>query len=99
LPTGSLITSASSFQWVRPPNINLASVSVPTSNAVNTNSSSGLTINVDLQISVANPNWFSANFKEIKAVARYPGTNTNNFGGGQVNDIKSVASLLPSVAI
>jgi hypothetical protein len=98
LPTGRLITSASSFQWVRPPNINLASVSVPTSNAVNI-TSSGLTINVDLQISVANPNWFSANFKEIKAVARYPGTNTNNFGGGQVNDIKYVASLLPLVAI
>jgi hypothetical protein len=98
LPTDRLITSASSFQWVRPPNINLASVSVPTSNAVNI-TSSGLTINVDLQIAVANPNWFSANFKEIKAVARYPGTNTNNFGGGQVNDIKYVASLLPSAAI
>ncbi len=38
-------------------------------------------------ISVANPNWFSVNFKEIQATARYPGNNTNTFGGGTLFNV------------
>lgn len=73
--------------WVRPPNIDLSSISIPSSNAVSV-TSSGLTFDVNLQIVVDNPNWFSANFQKITAVARYPGNNTNDFGGGDVENIK-----------
>ncbi|WVQ79184.1 hypothetical protein IAT38_001280 [Cryptococcus sp. DSM 104549] len=44
-------------------------------------------ISFDLSISVSNPNWFDANFKEITATARYPGNNTNSFGGGTLYNL------------
>ncbi|KAK4688436.1 hypothetical protein P7C73_g1674, partial [Tremellales sp. Uapishka_1] len=72
-------------QWVRPPNIALNSVNVGSSPVSLTNS--GLIINFDLSISVSNPNWFAADFKEIVAVARYPGNNTNIFGGGSLYNV------------
>jgi len=40
-----------------------------------------------LIVSVANPNWFSVDFKEIQATARYPGNNTNTFGGGTLYNV------------
>ncbi|XAO25632.1 hypothetical protein I312_104460 [Cryptococcus bacillisporus CA1280] len=49
--------------------------------------SDGLTVSFDLSISVSNPNWFDANFKEITATARYPGNNTNTFGGGTLYNL------------
>ncbi|WVN86818.1 uncharacterized protein L203_101991 [Cryptococcus depauperatus CBS 7841] len=66
--------------YVRPPSVALNSVSLgsnPVSLALN-----GFTVSFDLSISVSNPNWFDANFKEITAKARYPGNNANSFGGG-----------------
>ncbi|KAK8849675.1 hypothetical protein IAR55_005010 [Kwoniella newhampshirensis] len=79
-------------QYVRPPSVALNSVNLGSSPVSLT--SNGLTVSFDLSISVQNPNWFDANFKEISAQARYPGNNTNEFGGekcgiegGPVQDI------------
>ncbi|WVQ95829.1 hypothetical protein IAU59_002928 [Kwoniella sp. CBS 9459] len=71
--------------YVRPPSFALNSVNIGSSPVALT--SDGLTVNFDLSISVANPNWFNANFKEISANARYPGNNTNSFGGGTLYNI------------
>jgi hypothetical protein len=37
--------------------------------------------------SVANPNWFNVDFKEVSATVRYPGNNTNSFGGGTLYNL------------
>ncbi|OCF34489.1 hypothetical protein I317_04917 [Kwoniella heveanensis CBS 569] len=71
--------------YVRPPSFALNSVNIGSSPVSLT--SDGLTVNFDLSISVANPNWFNANFKEITANARYPGNNTNSFGGGTLYNL------------
>ncbi|WRT69696.1 uncharacterized protein IL334_006686 [Kwoniella shivajii] len=72
-------------RYVRPPSFALNSVNVGTSPVSLT--SGGLTLSFDLSISVANPNWFSADFKQITATARYPGNNTNTFGGGTLYNV------------
>ncbi|WVR08008.1 hypothetical protein IAU60_005052 [Kwoniella sp. DSM 27419] len=71
--------------YVRPPSFALNSVNIGSSPVGLT--SDGLTVNFDLSISVANPNWFNADFKEITANARYPGNNTNSFGGGTLYNV------------
>ncbi|KAJ9110786.1 hypothetical protein QFC20_002827 [Naganishia adeliensis] len=56
------------LMWVRPPDINLNGVTMPT-NALQVNAANqSLNINFDLAISATNPNWFSAKFQEISAV-------------------------------
>ncbi|KAK6908453.1 hypothetical protein I203_102454 [Kwoniella mangroviensis CBS 8507] len=67
--------------YVRPPSFALNSVNIGSSPVSLT--TNGLTVSFDLSISVANPNWFNADFKEITATAQYPGNNTNTFGGGK----------------
>jgi len=37
--------------------------------------------------SVANPNWFSVNFQTIKASVSYPGVESSDLGGGQLNNV------------
>jgi len=37
--------------------------------------------------SVANPNWFSVNFQTIKASVSYPGVDSSDLGGGQLNNV------------
>jgi hypothetical protein len=37
--------------------------------------------------SVANPNWFSANFEQIKATVSYPGVANSDLGGGTLNNV------------
>ncbi|KAL0249929.1 hypothetical protein I308_103232 [Cryptococcus tetragattii IND107] len=71
--------------YVRPPSVALNSVTVGSDPVSLT--SDGLTVSFDLSISVSNPNWFDANFKEITATARYPGNNTNTFGGGTLYNL------------
>ncbi|KAG7562197.1 hypothetical protein FFLO_02382 [Filobasidium floriforme] len=72
--------------WVRPPDIRLFDIDIPSSNAVSITTSS-LALNFSLIIGVTNPNWFSADFKEISAVAKWPGLDAD-FGGGSLTDIK-----------
>ncbi|WVW86927.1 hypothetical protein I302_108982 [Kwoniella bestiolae CBS 10118] len=67
--------------YVRPPSFALNSVNLGSSPVSLT--TNGLTVSFDLSISVANPNWFNADFKEITATAQYPGNNTNTFGGDE----------------
>ncbi|WWC92802.1 uncharacterized protein L201_007761 [Kwoniella dendrophila CBS 6074] len=76
------------FTYVRPPSFALNSVNIGSSPVSLT--TGGLTVNFDLDISVANPNWFNADFKEITATARYPGNNTNTFGGGTLYHLNFV---------
>lgn len=71
--------------YVRPPSVALNSVTVGSDPVSLT--SNGLTVSFDLSITVSNPNWFDANFKEITATARYPGNNTNTFGGGTLYNL------------
>nr|XP_031857705.1 uncharacterized protein CI109_006865 [Kwoniella shandongensis]KAA5524777.1 hypothetical protein CI109_006865 [Kwoniella shandongensis] len=71
--------------YVRPPSIALNSVNLGSQPVSLT--STGMTVSFDLSISVQNPNWFDANFKEISATARYPGNNTNKFGGGTLYNV------------
>lgn len=37
--------------------------------------------------SVANPNWFSVNFKKIDASVTYPGVDNSDLGGGSLTDV------------
>ncbi|KAL7425051.1 hypothetical protein Q5752_000739 [Cryptotrichosporon argae] len=71
--------------YVRPPNVVLNNISIG-SDAVST-TTSGFSISISLGITVANPNWFDADFKEISADVRYPGNNTNIFGGGELYNV------------
>ncbi|OCF73204.1 hypothetical protein I204_06434 [Kwoniella mangroviensis CBS 8886] len=74
--------------YVRPPSFALNSVNIGSSPVSLT--TNGLTVSFDLSISVANPNWFNADFKEITATAQYPGNNTNTFGGGTLYNLNFV---------
>ncbi|WWC95829.1 hypothetical protein V866_002696 [Kwoniella sp. B9012] len=71
--------------YIRPPSFALNSVNIGSSPVSLT--TNGLTVSFDLSISVANPNWFNADFKEITATAQYPGNNTNTFGGGTLYNL------------
>ncbi|ODO00840.1 hypothetical protein L198_03167 [Cryptococcus wingfieldii CBS 7118] len=71
--------------YIRPPSVTLNSATVD-SGSVSANTD-GLSLKFDLNISVANPNWFDANFKNIEATVSYPGNNTNNFGGGSMSNV------------
>nr|XP_019043544.1 hypothetical protein I302_08123 [Kwoniella bestiolae CBS 10118]OCF22474.1 hypothetical protein I302_08123 [Kwoniella bestiolae CBS 10118] len=75
-------------RYVRPPSFALNSVNLGSSPVSLT--TNGLTVSFDLSISVANPNWFNADFKEITATAQYPGNNTNTFGGGTLYNLNFV---------
>lgn len=48
----------------------------------------GFKINLQLNISVNNPNYFSATFANISAVASYPIGNSSNLGGGSLANVK-----------
>jgi len=72
--------------WVRPPNIVIGGVQTPTSGSTTQPTTSGLTINLGVNISVENPNYFAVSFKKIQAEIFYPINNTN-VGGGTESDI------------
>jgi len=73
--------------WIKPPNVIISDVSPPTDgSAVQITDGPGVTINLGVNISVANPNYFSVKFSEIKADVFYPVNNTH-IGGGSVKDI------------
>ncbi|KAF8350550.1 hypothetical protein F5887DRAFT_1069559 [Amanita rubescens] len=73
--------------WIRPPNVSVGNVSLSSSNPLQINAQGKqMTINLGVNISVANPNYFSVSFKTIKAQIFYPINNTQ-LGGGQLNNI------------
>ncbi|PFH54190.1 hypothetical protein AMATHDRAFT_53030 [Amanita thiersii Skay4041] len=73
--------------WIRPPNVTIGKVDLASSNALQIQAQQGLlTINLGVNITVDNPNYFAVNFKRIKAEIFYPINNTN-IGGGELKDI------------
>ncbi|KAJ8486963.1 hypothetical protein ONZ45_g14492 [Pleurotus djamor] len=74
--------------WIRPPNIAVGDVALASTGSPIELSSdaSSLTVNLRLNISVNNPNYFDVNFREIKADLTYPLNNTD-IGGGSQKDI------------
>ncbi|EIW71546.1 hypothetical protein TREMEDRAFT_60470 [Tremella mesenterica DSM 1558] len=71
--------------YVRPPSVALNDINLGSSPVSLT--SDGLSVSFSLSISVANPNWFSVNFKQIQAVAHYPGSDKTSLGGGTLNNV------------
>jgi len=72
--------------WVRPPNISIGGVNAPSSGSEIQVTSGGLDINLGVNISVENPNYFAVSFSKIQATIFYPINNTN-VGGGNATDI------------
>jgi LEA14-like dessication related protein len=72
--------------WLRPPDITFGSIGPPTTGSAIEASTTSLTINLALPISVKNPNFFAAAFKTISATAYYP-INNVAIGGGSKDDI------------
>jgi hypothetical protein len=72
--------------WIRPPNIIINGVNVPKSGSTIQATNTGLTLNLNVNITVSNPNYFSVNFREIKADITYPLNNTD-IGGGSKKDV------------
>ncbi|KAG2041661.1 hypothetical protein BDR03DRAFT_945351 [Suillus americanus] len=74
------------LMWVRPPDAIVGSVAPSTTqNAVQLNTGS-ITLNLGINITVDNPNYFSVSFKSINANAYYPINNTL-IGTGNETDI------------
>lgn len=76
--------------WVRPPGIIIGQVApAPQGGSTITTNSDGnglsLSVHLALNITVDNPNYFSVNFKEIKAELFYPINNTPIGGGTSTN--------------
>lgn len=72
--------------WVRPPNISVGGVSAPSTGSQIQVTSGGLDINLGVNISVENPNYFAVSFNKIQANIFYPINNTD-IGGGNATDI------------
>ncbi|KIY43558.1 hypothetical protein FISHEDRAFT_62624 [Fistulina hepatica ATCC 64428] len=73
--------------WIRPPSVSLGDVNTRSVNgSVYTISDSTLKINLGINVSVVNPNYFSVTFKDIKANLTYP-INSTAIGGGTVDNV------------
>ncbi|PPQ64644.1 hypothetical protein CVT26_002734 [Gymnopilus dilepis] len=73
--------------WIRPPSIYIGNVQTMTENGSAIQpSSDGVQVNLGVNISVSNPNYFSVDFKKIEAQIFYPPQNIP-VGGGQANNI------------
>jgi len=74
--------------WIRPPSISIGTVQ-PLSSSISA-ASNGLNIQLGVDISVANPNYFSVDFEKIELQLFYPINNTAVGGGTATNiDFKS----------
>ncbi|KAF9564387.1 hypothetical protein CPC08DRAFT_815997 [Agrocybe pediades] len=73
--------------WIRPPSIQIGQVQtmIVNGNAIQ-QTGDGIQINLGVDISVSNPNYFSVDFKKIEAEIFYP-INETNVGGGSANNI------------
>jgi LEA14-like dessication related protein len=78
--------------WIRPPDVNFGTVSSSTStgSAIQLQTD-GLTINLGVNVTVDNPNYFSVDFKKIEADIFYPINNTA-IGTGSANNVNIAAN-------
>jgi len=72
--------------WLRPPSINFGNPAPMTSGSTIQPTNDGIIINMGVNISVDNPNYFAVNFKKITAEIFYPINNTP-IGNGTANSI------------
>ncbi|KAF9469167.1 hypothetical protein BDZ94DRAFT_360972 [Collybia nuda] len=73
--------------WIRPPNITVGGVETVTKSGSPIQLlQDGITIDLGVNITVDNPNYFAVNFKQIKAEIIYPINNTN-IGEGIAKDV------------
>jgi len=80
--------------WVRPPNVGIGSVTPQVADgSVYTINSTGIDLNLGVDISVDNPNFFSVSLKHLKLEIFYPINNTA-IGGGQKDNIVIRANQL-----
>jgi len=74
--------------WIRPPSIYVGNVQTMAENGTAIQSlSDGIQINLGVNISVSNPNYFSVDMKKIEAQIFYPIDNTP-VGGGEADNIE-----------
>ncbi|KAJ6597019.1 hypothetical protein DFH09DRAFT_109035 [Mycena vulgaris] len=74
--------------WLRPPSINFGDVAPMTSGSAIQLTADGININMGVNISVNNPNFFAVRFKKITAEIYYPLNNNNTaIGNGTKNNI------------
>ncbi|KDQ61025.1 hypothetical protein JAAARDRAFT_32024 [Jaapia argillacea MUCL 33604] len=72
--------------WVSPPDITINNVAPPTTGSqIQLTNDGGVNINLSVNISVANPNYFSVDLTKVKASIFYPINNTPVGGGEQDN--------------
>ncbi|KAH9951238.1 hypothetical protein B0H21DRAFT_718000 [Amylocystis lapponica] len=72
--------------WIKPPNVIISQPTFNTSGSPFQASADGFTVNLDVAVSINNPNYFSVDFSEITASLFYPPNNTA-IGGGSANNI------------
>ncbi|KAF9246295.1 hypothetical protein BU15DRAFT_70398 [Melanogaster broomeanus] len=72
--------------WIRPPNVIVGDVQPTTNGSEIQMLTDGIQLNLEIPLSVSNPNYFSVSFSSIKANIYYPINNTL-IGGGQENDV------------
>jgi len=70
--------------WIRPPNINFGQVETSSTNAIQLQTS-GVEINLAVNVTVDNPNYFSVDFTKIQADIFYPINNTAIGSGNRSN--------------
>jgi len=73
--------------WIGPPNVTFNGVNFSDPSNKVSMANGGFVIPLTLNISVDNPNYFSATFNNISAVATYPGTSVS-VGGGHMANVK-----------
>ncbi|KAJ7632744.1 hypothetical protein FB45DRAFT_513323 [Roridomyces roridus] len=74
--------------WIKPPSVNIGDVAPSAANGGSTQTADGVNINMGVNISVENPNYFAVTFKKIQAEISYPlSGNTTNIGGGTKSDL------------
>jgi len=78
--------------WIRPPAVTIGQL-VTRNTTGSLSSEEGLTINLSVDISIDNPNYFTADFSKIKAEIFYPINNTP-MGGGESRNVKFPSEAL-----
>ncbi|KAG6335587.1 hypothetical protein ID866_3503 [Astraeus odoratus] len=73
------------FLWIRPPNVIVGSVWAPSTGEIQVGTNS-VQLNLAINITANNPNYFSVSFPSIKANIYYPINNTY-IGGGNQSDV------------
>jgi len=74
--------------YIRPPNVGVNNVGFPANGSAVQATSNSLNLNLGIDITVTNPNFFNVAFNNVKATLKYPlKGNTTNVGGGQINNL------------